>query len=160
MNDISPVAALRHGGLAVRRLTAVYPVSAFERRLTPTGWSGRDHLAHIARYQTVFHERMQRIRAETAPTFARYRGDDDDRFASYRALPLGGLLDRFDRDRAVLLAAIEGLGASELDRTGVHPAYGAITLRHWLDFMIAHEGHHYYQVMRCIAMPPGEGTAG
>ena len=111
-------------------------------------WSAIDNLAHLGRYHEVFAERLSRIIAEEAPEFARYRADDDEEFAAWRAMPLDAMLERIRSLRRDLSTRVESLTAEQLDRIGVHPAFGRMRLRLWIEFFLMHEGHHLYVILQ------------
>ena len=111
-------------------------------------WSALDNLAHLGRYHEVFAERLARILAEDAPEFSRYRADDDEAFPAWRALPLDAMLERIRPLRRTLAARVEALTAQELDRIGIHPAFGRMRLRLWIEFFLMHEGHHLYVILQ------------
>jgi hypothetical protein len=111
-------------------------------------WSATDNLAHLGRYHEVFAERLSRILAEEAPEFARYRSDDDEEFATWRAMPLDAMLERVRALRRTLTTRVEALTTDELDRVGIHPAFGRMRLRLWIEFFLMHEGHHLYVIMQ------------
>ncbi|HVZ50029.1 MAG TPA: DinB family protein [Gemmatimonadaceae bacterium] len=79
-----------------------------------------------------------------------------DRFAQVResaGKTLGQLLDEFARLRAANLATLGGwnLGERELALEGVHPEFGAVTLRQLLATWVVHDLGHLAQVARVMA---------
>jgi hypothetical protein len=78
-----------------------------------------------------------------------------DRLAQFthsagRALP--DLLDEFNVRRADSLRELRAfkLSTADLDRTGRHPAFGAVTLRQLLATWVAHDLDHVMQVARIL----------
>lgn len=79
-----------------------------------------------------------------------------DRFAPLRArqqLDLRDLLDTFAELRAENLGRLASwnLGDEQLDRTGIHPEFGRVTLRQLLATWVAHDLGHVHQIVRCMA---------
>jgi hypothetical protein len=79
-----------------------------------------------------------------------------DRFAHRRLFTgetITELLDRFAALRASNLTTLRGwnLGPADLDRTGVHPALGEVTLRQLLATWVAHDMGHLAQIGRVMA---------
>jgi hypothetical protein len=79
-----------------------------------------------------------------------------DRFAQFReseGLSLTELLDEFARLRAQNLEILEDwhLSDAQLALEGVHPAFGAVTLRQLLATWVAHDLGHVVQVSRVMA---------
>ena len=44
--------------------------------------------------------------------------------------------------------AFPQLTPEQLARTGRHARFGSLTLRTWLEFFLAHEGHHLYVILK------------
>jgi hypothetical protein len=79
-----------------------------------------------------------------------------DRFAQLResqGVSLAALLDTFEALRAESLATLDGwhLTDAQLELTGVHPAFGEVTLRQLLATWTAHDLGHIAQVARVMA---------
>lgn len=79
-----------------------------------------------------------------------------DRFRHYtrnagRTLP--SLLDELDRLRAANLETLASwkLTNEQLDLTGIHPTFGAVTLRQLLAAWVAHDLGHVAQIARVMA---------
>lgn len=86
-----------------------------------------------------------------------------DRFAQLetskgRTLP--ELLDEFKRVRAENIGQIKSLGinANDLDKTGIHPTFGAVTLRQLLSTWAVHDLDHLAQISRIMAKQYKEET--
>ena len=60
-------------------------------------------------------------------------------------------LRRMRDARARLIAWVNGLTPEQLERTGLHPAFGPMTIPRWLEFFLLHEAHHLYTAMLCVA---------
>ena len=127
-------------------------------------WSAREHLAHLGRYHEVFLERLDRMLAEDAPQLGRYRSEEDPDAARWFRLPAPMILDRMRELRAELIERVAKLGPEDWRRTGVHPVFGEMSVLLWLEFFLAHEGHHFYAVFQRAReraswkMPRGHGA--
>src|SRR5262245_15492552 len=82
--------------------------------------------------------------------------DKFDRFAQYadcEGRTLESLLDEFPSLRAANLRDLSALGLSEadLDRRGLHPELGAVTMRQLLATWVAHDLDHVVQISRVLA---------
>jgi RimJ/RimL family protein N-acetyltransferase len=120
-------------------------------RRSPSGkWSAHENLAHLARQQQVFLERMARIRTEPAPALPQYRAEEDGEWPAWAALRPREAAARFWIGRGELLAALAGLTPAELERTGVHARFGAMPLLLWIEFFLDHEAHHLYTMLRRV----------
>ena len=119
---------------------------------TPDGWRPRDVVGHlITGEQTDWMVRTQRILEHgTSVPFDRF-----DRVAMFdrdRDVPLDALLDRFAELRAANVARLSDLVTDgDLDRRGMHPALGEVTLRQLLAAWAVHDLDHIGQIHAGLA---------
>jgi len=119
---------------------------------TPDGWRPRDVVGHlITGEQSDWLERTQRILQHgTSLTFDRF-----DRFAMIERdadASLAELLERFAQLRAENLARLgELVTDADLDRRGMHPSLGEVTLRELLATWAVHDLDHVAQVFAGMA---------
>jgi hypothetical protein len=116
-------------------------------------WSPFDvvgHLIHGERTDWIPRVRMVLDHGQARP-FEKF-----DRFAQFeesQGRTLAGLLDEFAtlrRDNLRELAALR-LSDADLDRRGLHPALGVVTLRQLLATWVAHDLDHIVQIARVLA---------
>ena len=108
------------------------------------------HLIHGERTDWLPRARIIVRHGETRPF------DAFDRFAQFRASQgrsLAELLDDFAALRATNLRDLEALALTEsdLDRRGVHPELGVVTMRQLLATWVAHDLDHVVQISRVLA---------
>jgi hypothetical protein len=67
--------------------------------------------------------------------------------------PIEALLHQFQelRKENILILSAAEIGESELQKTGIHPAFGPVTLRQLLAAWVVHDMTHIYQIARTIA---------
>lgn len=123
-------------------------------RPRPGTWSGREHLAHLGRYHEVFLERVARIGEGEDPGLGRYRAEEDERFQGWVELDDHELWAALRSRRAALESALAGLSAQDWRRSGVHPAFGRLSLAALVHFFLVHEGHHLYAAFRLCGKEP------
>lgn len=70
------------------------------------------------------------------------------------------LLDEFARDRAGNIDDLRGLnlGAADLQKPGLHPGLGAVTMSQLLATWVAHDLTHLHQISRIMAHQYREGV--
>jgi DinB family protein len=116
------------------------------------GWRPRDVVGHlITGDQGDWLGRARRILENgTAVPFDRF-----DRFEMLERdvdVPLDELLDRFARLREANLVTVAGLVTeADLDRHGLHPSLGEVTLRQLLSTWAVHDLNHVAQVYAGLA---------
>src|SRR2546428_10822658 len=118
------------------------------------GWRPRDVVGHlITGEETDWMVRTRRILDHgTSRAFDRF-----DRFAMLErdaGVPLDDLVERFAALRAANLAALgELVRDADLDRRGMHPSLGEVTLRELLATWAVHDLDHISQIYAGLAGP-------
>jgi uncharacterized damage-inducible protein DinB len=114
----------------------------------PSGqWSAHENLAHLARHQAVFLERLRRILSEPAPQLGRYLAEEDPDWPEWSRLSTEEVLGRHTAVRAEFIRLSKGLSQADTGRVGIHPLFGEMSLDHWVEFFLLHEAHHFYVAM-------------
>jgi DinB superfamily len=114
-------------------------------------WSPRQVVAHL-----IHGERTDWIpRARIILKQESYRRFDPfDRFAELKSeRPLKDLLEEFDQLRSGNVATLRGWNLKEKDMelTGEHPEFGAVTMRQLLATWVVHDLSHIAQITRTMA---------
>jgi hypothetical protein len=116
------------------------------------GWRPKDVIGHLITGElTDWIERTQRIldHGTSVPfdTFDRFGHAERDADAT-----LDDLVERFARLRAENLARLSGLSSeADLDRRGLHPSLGEVTLRELLATWSVHDLDHVSQIFAGMA---------
>jgi uncharacterized damage-inducible protein DinB len=118
-------------------------------------WSAHENLAHLARHQTVFLERLRRILGESAPQLGRYRAEEDSAWPEWSSLSTEDVLSRHQAGRAEFIRLAKGLSHTDASRIGIHPLLGDMSLALWVEFFLLHEAHHLYVVMTRLGQVKG-----
>ena len=119
---------------------------------TPDGWTPRDVVGHlisaelddwIPRVEVILEHGTERP-FEPFDRFAHVERD--------RHVPLSDLLDTFEGLRADNLVRLAQLvGEDDLDRKGIHPEFGEVTLRQHLATWAVHDLDHVAQIYSALA---------
>jgi hypothetical protein len=143
---------LRRTPALLRTLLEGLPTSWSDTPDTADGWRPRDVVGHLITGElTDWLARTERILEHgTAREFDRF-----DRFGMLErdaGMTLDGLLERFAELRAQNLARLgELVGAADLERRGLHPSLGEVTLRQLLATWAVHDLDHIAQVFAGMA---------
>ena|SRR5665213_85333 len=121
---------------------------AIQRRPARGKWNIHENIAHLAKYQPVFIDRIRRILATEDPTFTAYKAEEDPEYEFYRAFTTYELLKKISADREKIYHLIHHLQVDKLDRTGIHPKFGRLTIPEWTEFFLLHEAHHLYSIFQ------------
>lgn len=136
----------------LRTLLIGLPAAWTDTPDTADGWRPRDVVGHlITGEESSWLARTNRILEEgTGRPFDRF-----DRFAMLErdaGVPLEELIERFATLRAANLATLADLVADgDLDRRGLHPSLGEVTLRQLLATWAVHDLDHIAQVYAGLA---------
>ncbi len=121
--------------------------AVLETRPAPGAWSAKENLAHLARHQVVFIERLDRILHEEKPQLGRYSAEKDSEWPTWSRLPVDEVLRRLKDARRRLIEWVTSLSRDQVSRTGLHPTFGEMSIPQWLEFFLLHEAHHLYMAM-------------
>lgn len=144
---------LRRTPHTLRSMLEGLPQEWIENNEGENTWSPYDIVGHLIHGErTDWIERIRRImvHGEEKPF------DPFDRFAQFeesKGKTLDQLLTEFELLRSANLDTLLGmdLKTSDFDRTGVHPAFGVVTLRQLLSTYVTHDLTHIVQIARTMA---------
>jgi len=114
----------------------------------PGKWNIHDNIAHLAKYQPVFIDRVNKILNDDEPLFTRYKAEDDPEFEQWRSFSTDKLLKQLDTDRKKIYSLIINLNETELNKIGVHKKYGRLNIIQWTEFFLLHEAHHIFTIFQ------------
>jgi len=129
-------------------LIAGFTEEQLRQRSIPDKWSVFENIAHLAAYQPVFVNRIDRIKREQDPAFERYVAEEDPLFPACVDKRLEELFRILVTDRSTINRKLAGLDDAILRRTGLHPKFGLLTLEQWIEFFLLHEAHHLFTVFK------------
>ena len=118
------------------------------QRVNKGKWTIHENIAHIAKYQPVFLDRIRLILTNEVPEFTAYKAEDDDEFEIYCAFTTYELLKKISSDREIIFHLITHLPSDKLDRIGTHPKFGKLTILEWTEFFLLHEAHHLFAIFQ------------
>lgn len=147
------IAVLERTSATLRAMLLGLPREWTEANEGPNTWSAYDIVGHLVHGErTDWITRAKIILAQGVDTrFTPY-----DRFAQFReseGKSLPQLLDEFARLRTENLTQLAGwrLTDAQLALEGVHPEFGAVTLRQLFSTWVAHDLGHIAQIARVMA---------
>ena len=111
-------------------------------------WNIHDNVAHLAKYQPVFIDRINTILSKDNPFFERYKAENDPKFETWRGWDTKDLVRRLKIHRPIIFQLIIGLSEPELSRVGIHAKFGKLTLLQWAEFFLLHKSHHIFTIFQ------------
>jgi DinB superfamily len=138
---------LRRTPFVLRELILALPERAFGYHPSPGKWCIKEVVGHLAEEdERDFVGRIERMLHQTEP---RLGLNDQDQVAQQRQdcnKNISELLDEFSAVRNASVRFVEQLSAQDLERTGVHPRIGIISVRELLHEWLYHDLNHVKQV--------------
>lgn len=137
-----------------RLLTAINGIAEADlRRLEkPGGWSVADVVAHLGDLELVYAVRIRTILAGAGETPLPALEQNAWVERVHRREPLAELLEQFAFHRRMNVALLQRLSEEELERSGVHPQYGTLTIRDAAARIERHDAKHLAQIERIKTM--------
>lgn len=137
---------------ALRTLLADLPDEWLHGREAPDAWSPYQvcgHLLHVEECDWIDRTRVI-LEHGTARVFEPV--DREAGFAKFEGWPIGDLLDRFATARQRNVDELHVLVTpSDLDRQGLHPDFGNVTLAQLLATWVVHDFNHVHQIVKTMA---------
>jgi hypothetical protein len=142
----------------LRRLLGSVSVEALTFREGPGTWTAIEVLGHLA--DAELHDWMPRVGIiMSAAGDRRFTPFDREHgLPRYDGVGIAPALDDYERLRRESLGALDALKIEEadLDREGLHPTFGVVTLRQLLACWITHDYAHVAQISRVLTRYYGQ----
>jgi len=144
------VDALERAPSLVLPLVREVPESLLKRRPKPGKWSAHEHACHLADVQPTFVERLDLMIAQEHPTIRPYLPEREHSEDALLSVDLDEALQRFQRERALLVARLRQLQPPDWDRTAEHPEYSRYSLFILFRHAAMHDMLHAYRIEECL----------
>jgi DinB superfamily len=141
---------LQHQHRTIRELAGDLPEASLRQIVNPGKWSAFENIAHLASYQLVFIDRLERLHQEPAPVFERYVAGSDPQFAVYLEKSPTALFEDIEIRRLRICSLVDAGGETLLGKTGLHSRYGLLTGKEWTEFFLLHEAHHLFTLFQLL----------
>lgn len=127
-------------------------------QVNPGKWSIFENIVHLQSYQHIFINRVQQILKGDNPLFERYTADLDPQFLDNCHKTFREIMHDFIGIRREISGGLLTLPESDHYKTGVHPAFGQLSLVQWINFFVLHEAHHLFTIFRLAASLKSESS--
>lgn len=114
-------------------------------------WSIFENIVHLQTYQHTFINRVKQILENNNPVFSRYTADADPLFHDSCHKSSREIIHDLLTIRKEIAAGMLSFPSTELVKTGIHPAFGKMTLLQWMNFFLLHEAHHLFTIFKLTA---------
>ena len=142
---------LLHQHESLKDLIAGLSDEQIRRQIIPGKWSIFENIVHLQTYQHTFIKRVRLILDEDNPSFERYTAEADPLFHDNCGKSTREVMQDLLAVRKEMSSGILSFKEADFKKTGIHPAFGKMTLVQWLNFFLLHEAHHLFTIFMLTA---------
>ena len=135
----------------IARFCANIPDAIADQDQGPDLFTLREVLAHLADWEPIWLERMQRIVQEDSPVLPNIDEGEMAELNGYATTPVEVSLEKFATGRAALTAYLASLPNDAFERSGIRPEVGTITVKDIATLVLAHDTYHIAQLAQYTA---------
>jgi hypothetical protein len=134
------------GPALVRQLVYEVPPELRKRRPAPGVWSAHEHAVHLPAIYPLVVRRLEHMLTDPAPSIKSYEPSRDDPDGALLRLDLDTEINRFERDRAMLVDRLRGLSPQQWAITAEHEEYSHYGVFIMIRHLALHDLHHAYRI--------------
>ena len=132
-------------GIIIGLVREVSPEN-LKRRPAPNKWSAHEHACHITTGQMTFLSRLESMLSDPFPKIKSMEPSPDEEAGSMLSVDLDEALDRYVRERALVVKRLKELSADDWQRTAEHEAFSHYSVHIMFRHMLVHEMLHAYRI--------------
>src|SRR4051812_41861587 len=117
------IGQLSRGPAIVRQLIYEIAPELRKRRPAPVVWSAHEHAVHLPAIYPLINRRLDQMLTERSPYIKGYEPSRDEPDDALLKLDLDTEMDRFDRERALLIDRVRKLSPEQWAITADHEEY-------------------------------------
>ena len=137
----------------ITRFCKGIPEHIADQNQGPDYFTLREVLAHLADWEPIWLERIQRIVQEDIPVLPNIDEGEMAELNGYATTPVEVSLEKFATGRAALTAYLASLPNDAFERSGIRPEVGTITVKDIATLVLAHDTYHIAQLAQYTATP-------
>ena len=122
------------------------PSQNLKRRPAPNKWSAHEHACHISTGQAVFLARLELMLSEPHPQIRSMEPSPEEEAGSLLSVDLEESLDRYVRERGLVVKRLKELSAEDWQRTAEHEAFSHYSVHIMFRHVLVHEMLHAYRI--------------
>jgi hypothetical protein len=140
------VEQLQRGPVIVRQLIFEVPLELRKRRPETGMWSAHEHAVHLPAIFPLIMRRLDQMLTDPSPHIKSYEPSRDDPDDALLKLDLDAEMDRFERERALLIDRVRKLTPEEWAIQATHDEYASYGIYIMLRHIALHDMHHAYKI--------------
>jgi hypothetical protein len=137
---------LTRGPTLVRQVIYEVPPELRKRRPAPGMWSAHEHAVHLPAICPLILRRLEQMLTEPAPHIKSYEPSRDEPDDALLKLDLDAEMDRFERERALLVERLRKLAPEQWAITATHDEYSHYGVFIMFRHIALHDLHHAYKI--------------
>ncbi len=130
------------------------PESALAKRPAENAWAAKEVICHLRDTEEVFQGRFRTILDEDEPKFTPLNTDGLAVERQYLKDDAARALEMFRAKRQENLKLLAGLTTEQLERGGLHPTRGRMTIKDFVALAAHHDDNHLEQLKRALDGKP------
>ena len=127
------------------------PGAAVQFRPREGAWSIAEILGHLIVFDARWGNRTRQMLAATIPHFIDVTPEEGIQFAGFREQAADKLLDGFAERRHERVAFLRTLGSGSLQRAGIHPRRGQMTIAEAIETIVTNDRERLKQIQENLA---------
>jgi hypothetical protein len=137
---------LARGPTLVIALVREVPTEILRRRPAPRVWSAHEHACHLPAVQPLMLDRLKYMLEDESPSITPYEPATDDPDDALLKVDLDEAMDRFARERELLVDRLKGLTNSQWSITAEHGEYSHYSVFIMFRHLALHDLYHAYRI--------------
>lgn len=147
MNSVEAIiGSLERAPELVLPLIKEVPAAVLKRRPKPGKWSAHEHACHLATIHAVMNARLDLMLSDPKPHIVSYFPSAAEEEGSSLNLDLDREMQRFTRDRKILVERLKALTAEDWQRTAAHDEYTHYSVFIMFRHLALHDLFHAYRI--------------
>jgi uncharacterized damage-inducible protein DinB len=130
------------------------PEAMVAKRPAENTWAAKEVLCHLRDTEDVFLGRFRVILEEDEPKFTPLNTDGLAIERQYLKDDAAKALEAFRAKRQENLKLLAGLTPEQMERGGLHPTRGRMTIKDFVALMASHDDNHLEQLRRALDGKP------
>ena len=126
------------------------PPEILKRRPRPGTWCIYENAVHLSQSDASFRARLDLILSEPEPIIQTIENSAEDEAGAMLDVDLDESLDRYVRERAMLVTRLKQLSPDEWQKTAVHEAFDHYSVFIMFRHLYVHEMHHAYLIEQLL----------
>ncbi len=137
---------LARGPALVRQVIYEVPPELRKRRPALGMWSAHEHAVHLPAIYPLIVRRLEQMLTERAPHIQSYEPSRDEPDDALLKLDLDAEMDRFERERVLLVDRLRNLTPEQWAITATHDEYSHYGVFIMFRHIALHDLHHAYKI--------------